>query len=88
MSEAQTDAGAAAALFAYEKGWRKFSEEIVDTAKARGQIDPQTNGAVIIELIAGFAWQRLLTGRLEVADTDVEAVIATLVAATKKNPGG
>jgi len=87
IAEAQSDPGAAEALFAYERARRKFAERLVDRAKARGEIDPDSNSAIIIELLAGFAWHRLLTGRLAGSDADVEAVIATILAATKKNPG-
>jgi hypothetical protein len=46
------------------------------------------NGAIVIELLAGFAWHRLLTGRLADAEKDIEAVVALVMAATeKKNPG-
>lgn len=87
IAEAQSDPGAAEALFAYERGRRKHAEVLVDRAKARGEINPNTDSAVIIELIAGFAWHRLLTGRLEGSDEDIERVVATIMAATRKNPG-
>ncbi len=87
IAEAQSDPGAAEALFAYERGRRKFAEALVDRAKERGEIDPNADSAVIIELLAGFAWHRLLTGRIEGSDADVDKVVATIVAATKKNPG-
>lgn len=84
IAEAQSDPDAAEALFAYERGRRKFAEGLVERAKARGEIDPQAHSAVIIELLAGFAWHRLLTGRLEGSEADIEKVIATILAATKK----
>eukprot|EP00873_Tetraselmis_striata_P031523 jgi/Tetstr1/451787/TSEL_038823.t1 len=87
IAEAQSDPAAAEALFAYERGRRKFAEQIVDRAKARGEIDPDSNSAIIVELIAGFAWHRLLTGRLDGSQDDIEAVVAIIGAATKKNPG-
>lgn len=86
IAEAQSDPQAAEALFAYERGRREFAEVLVERAKERGEIDPDAEGAVIIELLAGFAWHRLLTGRLEGAEADIEKVIATLLAATKKEP--
>ena len=87
IAEAQSDPSAAEALFAYERARRKSAERLVDRAKARGEIDPGSNSAIIIELLAGFAWHRLLTGRIEGSDADVDKVVATIVAATKKNPG-
>ena len=86
IAEAQSDPQAAEALFAYERGRRKFAEVLVERAKERGEIDPDAEGPVIIELLAGFAWHRLLTGRLEGAEADIEKVIATVLAATKKEP--
>lgn len=88
IAEAQSDPQAAEALFAYERGRRKFAEQIIERAKARGEVSADLNGALVIELIAGFAWHRLLTGRLGEADKDIDAVAAMVMAAAKKNPGG
>ena len=84
IAEAQTDPGAAEALFAYERGRRKFAEQIVDRAKARGEIPADVDGAIVIEMLAGFAWHRLLTGRLEDSGRDIEAIVALVMAAVKR----
>ena len=88
IAEAQTDREAAQELYAYERGRRKFAEQIIDKAKARGEVDADFNGAIVIELLAGFAWHRLLTAQLDDADKDIDAVVALIMAAAKKNPGG
>ena len=81
IAEAQTDPKAAEALHAYESGRRKFAEVIVDRAKARGEVAADLDGAIIIELLAGFAWHRLLTGRLADSDADIDAVVGLILAA-------
>ncbi|WMT89257.1 TetR/AcrR family transcriptional regulator [Pelagibacterium sp. H642] len=83
IAEAQGDDDAAQALFAYERGRRKFAEQIIERAKARGEVSAEFNGAVVIELLAGFAWHRLLTGRLNNSDEDIDAVVAMIMAAAK-----
>ncbi|WMT86595.1 TetR/AcrR family transcriptional regulator [Pelagibacterium sp. 26DY04] len=83
IAEAQGDDDAAQALFAYERGRRKFAEQIIERAKARGEVSADFNSAVVIELLAGFAWHRLLTGRLNNSDEDIDAVVAMIMAAAK-----
>lgn len=88
IAEAQTDPDAARALSIYERDRRKSAERIVERAKARGEVSADFNGAIVIELLAGFAWHRLLTGRLADSEKDIEAVVALVMAAVEnKNPG-
>lgn len=88
IAEAQTDPEAAQALSDYERSRRKYAEIIIERAKARGEVSNGTDSATIIELLAGFAWHRLLTGRLEEeADESVEAVVGLVMAAVEKKQG-
>ena len=87
IAEAQTDEKAAEALYAYERGRRGYAEQIVDRAKARGEISKDVDGAIIIEIMAAFAWHRLLTGRVDGSEADMDKVVAMVMAWAKKNPG-
>lgn len=65
IAEAQIDPAAAEALSAYAKLRRGMSEVIIHRAKQRGEIADWVNAELAIETISAFAWNRLLTSRLE-----------------------
>lgn len=65
IAEAQSDAAAADALKTYRRERLTQSAELIRRAKARGEVADWIDPELTIELLAGFAWTRLLTGGLE-----------------------
>lgn len=75
VAEAQADADTAAALSAYMADRRCQSSEILKRAQARGEAHTDVDPELVTELLASFAWGRLLTDRLEVNDSDIAAAV-------------
>ncbi|RVB28188.1 TetR family transcriptional regulator, partial [Mesorhizobium sp. M7A.F.Ca.CA.001.16.1.1] len=46
-------------------GRRSHTAQIIERAKARGEIPAEIDSAVVADLIASFAWRHLLTNRLD-----------------------
>jgi AcrR family transcriptional regulator len=65
IAEAQRDATAAASLAAYAAERRQQSGEIFKRGIARGELAAGTDAGLAADMLAGFVWHRLLTGRLE-----------------------
>ena len=64
VAEAQRDEAAAASLRAYAAEWRKQSGQIFERGVARGELAADIDTGLAADMLAGFAWHRLLTGRL------------------------
>lgn len=75
IAEAQNDPDAAAALFAYQAERKKTAVQMVDRAKARGEVAQDVNGELIVDMIVSFAWHQLLLGRVAEAMDAVEGVV-------------
>jgi AcrR family transcriptional regulator len=75
VAEAQSDEAAAVALSDYARGRRAHTGQMIERAKARGEVAPDIDAELVADLIASFAWTHLLTNRL---DQD-EATIRTAV---------
>lgn len=54
---------------------RRQSGEIVKRAQARGEVRTDTDPELVTELLASFAWTRLLTDRLDASKADIEATV-------------
>lgn len=65
VAEAQSDAGAQAALADYMSDRRRHTGAIVERAKARGEVAEDISSDLVADLLASFAWGRLLTNRLD-----------------------
>src|SRR6218665_1442220 len=65
IAEAQRDEAAAESLRAYAAERRIQSGEIFARGGARGELAADTDVGLCADLLAGFIWQRLLTGRIE-----------------------
>lgn len=74
VAEAQADADTAAALAAYMAERRCQSSEIIEEAKARGEVRDSIDSTLITEILSSFAWGRLLTDRLG-DDEDIIKVV-------------
>jgi AcrR family transcriptional regulator len=84
IAEAQSDEGAAEALAAYAAGRRADTGAMIERARARGEIAPDVDAAIVADLIASFAWVHLLTGRLDIDDGETRAVARAIVRGTQK----
>lgn len=78
IAEAQSDAGAAEALRAYLMQRLSQTGEIVRRAKTRGEVAEWADPELTIEMLAGFAWARLLTGRLDVDTPQLALLVRQL----------
>ena len=75
IAEAQSDADAAAALYAYQAERKAVAVQMIDLAKARGEVNAEVNGALIVDLIVSYAWHQLLLGRVAESMGAIEGVI-------------
>ena len=57
---------------------------MIERARARGEIAPDVDAAIVADLIASFAWVHLLTGRLDIDDGETRAVARAIVRGTQK----
>lgn len=65
IAEAQRDAAAAASLLEYSAERRIQSGEIFQRGIERGELSADIDVGLCADMLAGFIWQRLLTGRIE-----------------------
>ncbi len=75
IAEAQSDAATAEALKIYMTERIGQTAELVRHAQARGDIAANVDPEMTIELLAGFAWGRLLTGRLEMEPGQLDRLV-------------
>ena len=79
FAEAQSDEAAAEALRDYTAGRRAVTGRIFERAKARGELADTADPAIGAEIIAAYAWARLLTGRLEVGRDELQRVVRQML---------
>jgi AcrR family transcriptional regulator len=65
VAEAQRDDTAAESLRAYAAERRIQSGKIFERGIARGELRADIDAGLCADMLAGFIWQRLLTGRIE-----------------------
>ena len=75
IAEAQNDADAAKALFAYQAERKAVALGMVERAKARGEVADTANGELIIDMVVSFAWHQLLLDRVEESMGSIEGVV-------------
>ena len=75
IAEAQSDADAAAALYAYQAERKLVAVQMIDRAKVRGEVSAEVNGALIVDLIVSYAWHQLLLGRVAESMDGIEGVV-------------
>lgn len=78
IAEAQSDAAAAEALAVYAAGRRKHTGEIFQRARARGELADWADPELLAETVSSFAWNRLLTNRLDPEPEDLRLFIRQL----------
>ncbi|MET2831842.1 TetR/AcrR family transcriptional regulator [Mesorhizobium shangrilense] len=79
IAEAQSDETAAAALAGYAGGRRAHTGQIIERAKARGEVAADIDAAVVADLVASYAWRHLLTNRLEEPEAAIRKVVRYLL---------
>lgn len=79
IAEAQSDETAAKALAGYMRERRAQTGQIAERAKASGEIHPDVDPAMVADMLSGYAWIHLLTGRLDEDDETIRSV-ATIIA--------
>jgi len=79
LAEAQSDATTSAALRTYMAERIDQTAELVRRATRRGEISADADPELTIELLAGFAWSRLLTGRLDMEPQRLHQLIRQMV---------
>lgn len=79
IAEAQRDQTAAEALNAYAAERRIQSGEIFRRGIARGELADHIDVGLCADMLAGFIWQRLLTGRIERDPQQVRQVASQMV---------
>ena len=79
FAEAQSDEAAAEALRDYAADRRAFTAKMFERAIARGELRADAEAEIAAEVIAAFAWARLLTGRLEADEAEIRAVVRQML---------
>ena len=79
FAEAQSDEAAAEALRDYATGRRAHTAKMFERAIARGELRADANAEIAAEMIAAFAWARLLTGRLQAEEAELRAMVRQLL---------
>ena len=79
IAEAQSDETAAAALAGYAGARRTQAGQIVERAKARGEIAGDIDPGVVADLIASYAWRHLLTNRLDEPEATIRKMVRYLL---------
>jgi AcrR family transcriptional regulator len=79
VAEAQRDEAAEASLADYAAERRIQSGEIFQRGIDRGELSPDIDIGICADLLAGFIWKRLLTGRIERDPAELRQVARQLV---------
>lgn len=79
IAEAQSDPAALQALQAYALSRCRQSGVILERGQARGEVRADIDPALLIELFSSFAWNRLLTSRLDVSREEIEQIVSAVV---------
>ena len=82
IAEAQSNETAARALADYMRERRLQTGQIVERAKARGEIHPDVDPAMVADMLSGYAWIHLLTGRLDEDDETIRNVVGIITRGT------
>jgi AcrR family transcriptional regulator len=83
IAEAQSDETAAEALAGYSGGRRTHTGQIIERARARGEVAADIDPAVVGDLVAAYAWRHLLTNRLDEPEATMRKVVRYLLQGIK-----
>ncbi|MEW6632059.1 MAG: TetR/AcrR family transcriptional regulator [Pseudomonadota bacterium] len=79
VAEAQSDEAAAVALAGYTRGRRTHVGQMIERAKARGEVAVDIDAGIVADLIASFAWRHLLKDRLDEDEATIRAAVRYLM---------
>lgn len=79
IAEAQSDPTVAAALAGYSKGRHSHTGQMIERAKARGEVAADVDAALVADLIGSFAWKHLLTNRLDEDEATLRSAVRYVV---------
>lgn len=79
IAEAQSDPDAAKALADYSAERRRHTAQIIQRAVDRGEAAAATDTEMVADMIAAYAWTRLLTGRLDADEPSLRRAVGQLV---------
>ncbi|TGQ70863.1 TetR/AcrR family transcriptional regulator [Mesorhizobium sp. M00.F.Ca.ET.186.01.1.1] len=79
IAEAQSDESAALALAGYAAGRRSHTGEIIERARARGEIAAGIDAALVADLVASYAWRHLLTNQLDEDEATLRRMVGYLL---------
>ncbi|MBW8321300.1 MAG: TetR/AcrR family transcriptional regulator [Arenimonas sp.] len=88
IAEAQSDPAALQALQAYALSRCRQSGAILKRGQVRGDVRADIDAELLIELFSSFAWNRLLTSRLDVSQQEIEQIVSAVIdgVAVRKQP--
>lgn len=75
IAEAQTDKDAAEILDVYQRERKGVAAQMIERAKARGEIAASVDGELVIDLLVSFAWHQLLIGRVSESMGEIDGVV-------------
>ena len=79
IAEAQSDPATLEVLRNYMLDrWRQMGA-ILERGQDRGEVKPDIGPELLIEVFSGFAWSRLLTGRLDCSDAEIDVMVDAVV---------
>lgn len=74
IAEAQSDPQSLAALTTFLVERKQHVHQLIERGRARGELPPEANSAMLVEMIFGFSWMRLLTGQID-RDADLPTLV-------------
>lgn len=75
IAEAQSDTAASKALSDYAAERRNASGQMIRNAQIRGEVRSGINPELVAEMLSSFAWNRLLTDRLETSPEEIRNLV-------------
>ncbi len=84
IAEAQSDTAAASALARYAESRRENTARIIERARERGEVAADVDALLVADILSSFAWSRLLTGRLDTSDREMNGFVSCLMHGIKK----
>lgn len=75
IAESQTDEATLALLTDYAERRRKETGVVIEAAKERGDVPETVDAQLVMELLSAHAWHRLLTGRLDMPETEIAQIV-------------
>lgn len=86
IAEAQSDETAAKALADYARERRAHTGQIVERAKARGEVPADVDSTIVADMLSGYAWIHLLTNRLDEDDATIRKAVTSIARGVLASP--